>query len=66
MKGVATFVYAGLTLSISQLKPFTPLLGETYEGELEDGTKIFCEHIIHHPPIVSFYIVGKGFKYYGI
>ena len=32
MKGVATFVYAGLTLSISQLKPFTPLLGETYEG----------------------------------
>ena len=66
MKAVLSFVYAGLTLSISQLKPFTPLLGETYEVEFDDGTKIYSEHIIHHPPIISYYIVGNGFKYYGI
>ncbi|KAK9817890.1 hypothetical protein WJX72_003822 [[Myrmecia] bisecta] len=32
-------------------KPFNPILGETFELELENGTKFFSEQVSHHPPI---------------
>lgn len=40
----------------SQDKPFNPLLGETLQGQFHDGTKFFCEHTSHHPPITNFLI----------
>ncbi len=58
MKLVIAFAISGLHLAVTQLKPFNPLLGETLEGGLDDGTKIFCEHISHHPPITSFLVYG--------
>jgi len=32
-------------------KPLNPILGETLEGKLGDGTNVFLEQICHHPPI---------------
>jgi len=32
------------------------LLGETYQAAFNDGTKIYCEHTSHHPPIANFLI----------
>ena len=32
-------------------KPLNPILGETLQGKLADGTSIFLEQICHHPPI---------------
>jgi hypothetical protein len=64
-KIVIAFAVAGLYTNAKQLKPFNPLLGETFEGEfLNDGAKIYCEHISHHPTISSFYLSGKDKKYY--
>ena len=63
MKQVITFAISGLHLAVTQLKPFNPLLGETLEGGFDDGTKIYCEHVSHHPPITSFLVHGAQNSY---
>jgi len=64
MKLVISFAIAGLYIPTKQLKPFNPLLGETFQGEFEDGSKMYAEHICHHPTVSSFYIKGKNDLYY--
>lgn len=32
-------------------KPLNPILGETYQAEVSDGSKVYVEQICHHPPI---------------
>ena len=39
-------------------KPLNPLLGETYQGMHDDGTKIFMEQVCHHPPVSYMMQVG--------
>ena len=65
MKLVITFVVSGLHNICKQLKPFNPILGETFQGYFDDGTSIYVEHTSHHPPISSFMIEGEGFKFWG-
>ena len=60
MKMVIAFAISGLHLAVTQLKPFNPLLGETLEGGLDDGSLIYCEHVSHHPPISSFLMYGPN------
>lgn len=40
--------------------PLNPVLGETLQLELPDGTKYFAEQTSHHPPISNFYLEGPG------
>lgn len=56
LKLAVTFSLASVYLCCSQLKPFNPLLGETMQGEFPDGTKIYLEHVSHHPPIARFLV----------
>ena len=56
MKLVIAFVFSSIYMCTSQDKPFNPLLGETLQGEFHDGTKFYCEHTSHHPPITNFLI----------
>jgi len=48
-------------------KPFNPLLGETLQGHFDDGSKFYCEHTSHHPPISNFLLedVDDLYKLYG-
>jgi hypothetical protein len=55
-KYVIAFVISSMYLSTSQMKPFNPLLGETYEGCFDDGTKIYLEHTSHIPCISNYLI----------
>jgi len=32
---------------------------------MEDGTEIYCEHTIHHPPIANFLLLNSQWKFYG-
>jgi len=41
-------------------KPFNPILGETWQAHLADGTSIFLEQISHHPPVSAFQLIGPG------
>lgn len=56
LKHVICFGISSLHFSASQAKPFNPLLGETYQGEFTDGTKLYLEHTSHHPCVTNFYI----------
>lgn len=41
-------------------KPFNPILGETFQAVLSDGSEIFLEQISHHPPISAYQLDGPG------
>lgn len=45
------------------LKPFNPVIGETYQGRLSDGTMIFAEQTSHHPPVQVWNVQGPGGSY---
>lgn len=46
------------------LKPFNPILGETFQTKI-GNTEVFIEQTSHHPPILNFYIVNPKFKCFG-
>lgn len=61
-KYVIAFSLSALFRSSEQLKPLNPMLGETYQCEWEDGSKLYFEHTNHTPPISHFYLKsGPGF-----
>lgn len=66
-KLVITFVMCGFHNTCAQLKPFNPILGETYQARYEDGTTIFCEQSSHHPPVTNWQLFGPNneFQVYG-
>ena len=41
-------------------KPFNPILGETWQASLSDGSQMYMEQISHHPPVSAFHIEGPG------
>ena len=41
-------------------KPFNPILGETWQAQLSDGTVVFMEQMSHHPPVTAFHMIGAG------
>lgn len=63
MKLAITFAISGLYVPTKQLKPFNPLLGETFQAQFADGSRIYAEHICHHPTISTFYLKGKDDLY---
>lgn len=67
MKNVMAFGLSGLYMLCKQMKPFNPILGETYQGYWPDGSEINCEHTSHHPPITHFHVVdaNKRFTFSG-
>lgn len=64
MKMALLFSISVSILSISVCKPFNPILGETHQAWI-DGCPVYLEQISHHPPIVSYLLVGRGYKVHG-
>ena len=65
-KLVITCIFAGMHAGSQQLKPFNPFVGETYQGELPNGAKIYAENVSHKPLATRFYIFYKNiYKIYG-
>lgn len=46
------------------LKPFNPILGETYELEFE-GSKIISEQVSHHPPVSAIFADHPNYTFSG-
>eukprot|EP00238_Polyblepharides_amylifera_P012837 CAMPEP_0196595110 /NCGR_PEP_ID=MMETSP1081-20130531/80207_1 /TAXON_ID=36882 /ORGANISM="Pyramimonas amylifera, Strain CCMP720" /LENGTH=451 /DNA_ID=CAMNT_0041919573 /DNA_START=149 /DNA_END=1501 /DNA_ORIENTATION=- len=44
-------------------KPFNPILGETFELELKDGTQLLVEQVSHHPPVAAGYAESSKYIY---
>ncbi len=65
MQYVVTYIIAGLhQVFLKWAKPYNPILGETHQASLPDGTTIFLEQISHHPPISAFSMQGKNNKFH--
>ena len=47
-----------------KLKPFNPILGETYEYVTEEFTYI-SEQVCHHPPVSAYHAENQHFKIWG-
>ncbi len=60
-----TAVLAVSSHVLSQYKPFNPLLGETFTGKYDEETKIFMEHISHHPAISFFNVENPNWSLFG-
>ena len=63
LKYVIAFSLSALFRSSEQLKPLNPMLGETYQCEWEDGSKMYLEHTCHTPPISHFYLKSSSNLY---
>lgn len=66
-KNVICFSLSAMYFSSEQMKPFNPMLGETFEAFFDDGTKIYMEHTSHIPCMSNYYICDKDkdYKFYG-
>jgi hypothetical protein len=42
------------------LKPLNPILGETYQAAFSDGSKVYMEQALHHPPVSRFLMYGPN------
>jgi len=70
MKYLIAYYIAGLHRNCCEMGsngPLNPILGETYVAEKNDGTKLYCEQISHHPPISAYYMTNNNgdYKLYG-
>ena len=73
MKNVISMGISGLYMNAKQLKPFNPLICETFQGffdsdnlDIEDNLiELFSEQISNYPTLTRYYILNKKFKMYG-
>ncbi|EIE27493.1 hypothetical protein COCSUDRAFT_21423 [Coccomyxa subellipsoidea C-169] len=63
MQYVVGFVIGGLRRQTSTLKPFNPILGETYQGVYSSGVRVHAEQISHHPPVSSWQVADPDGKF---
>jgi hypothetical protein len=71
MELICAFIIACISCNCHRIvKPFNPLLYETYEydHELEDGThvKALAQQVSHHPPITAASCESDNFVYNGV
>ena len=65
-KSVIQFIMSAMYIPAQQLKPFNPYLGETFQGELPNGAKVYVEQVTHKPLCARFYMFyQKVYKIYG-
>lgn len=70
MEFICAFIVAGLSANCHRIiKPFNPLLYETYEFdyELDDGTHVrsMAQQVSHHPPITAVHLESDNFIHNG-
>jgi len=59
-----SFWIASLHTNVWLYKPFNPIIGETFQGFVEDSP-IYVEQISHHPPVCCFQMYGDQFNIQG-
>jgi hypothetical protein len=59
LKLTTAFGLSQIHMSVTQLKPFNPIWGETFQCKI-GNTMLYMEQTSHHPPIYHFYV----YKYF--
>lgn len=52
----ATFAITSVYQTVAQLKPFNPILGETFQARI-GNSEYYIEQTSHHPPIFNFLVI---------
>lgn len=70
MKYVISLGISGLYMNAMQLKPFNPLISETFQGifdieDKENKIEVYSEQTSNYPTLTRYYILNKMFKMYG-
>ena len=73
MKNVISLGISGLYMNAKQLKPFNPLISETFQGYFDlpdldnelNRIEVFSEQISNYPTITRYYVLNQLFKIYG-
>ena len=73
MKNVIALGISGLYMNAQQLKPFNPLISETFQGifDIPDNNiaekkiLVYSEQTSNYPTLTRYYILNKNFKMYG-
>ncbi|KDD75842.1 oxysterol-binding protein [Helicosporidium sp. ATCC 50920] len=60
---VVAFAIGGLRRQVGFLKPFNPLLGETFAGTYACGASVAVEQVSHHPPVTAWELRGSHGRY---
>ena len=60
---VTAFAVAVYSTMERAKKPFNPILGETFELKMNDGSTYLAEQVSHHPPIGAGHVKTKSFTY---
>lgn len=66
VKLVMAGIISNLALNVSKMKgkgPLNPMLGETFQAKLSNGTEIFVEQVNMNPHTTLIYIVGPDNLY---
>ncbi|EME26957.1 ubiquinone/menaquinone biosynthesis methyltransferase [Galdieria sulphuraria] len=63
-KWVLAFYIAGMHCTCVFMKPLNPILGETYQAQLDSETMIYVEQSSHHPPVTQVLVTGPGYRFY--
>ena len=61
MKYIMAFAVSGLYIPTKQLKPFNPLITETFQGQFysDEKTKVYLEQISNYPTVSRFLVSNK-------
>ncbi len=51
-------------VSVAQKKPFNPILGETFQANI-NGSSYYVEQTSHKPPVFNFLYLGQNYKVHG-
>ena len=67
MKLVISLGISGLYMNAQQLKPFNPLISETFQGifDVKEKIEVYSEQTSNYPTLTRYYILNKNFKIYG-
>eukprot|EP00871_Galdieria_phlegrea_P002846 jgi/Galph1/3562/GphlegSOOS_G2236.1 len=63
-KLVVAFYIAGMHNTCVFMKPLNPILGETYQAQLDSETFVYVEQSSHHPPVTQVLVKGQGYRFY--
>jgi hypothetical protein len=63
MKEFVCFIWTISSLQVTLIKPFNPVIGETFQADIGGG-RYSAEQVSHHPPVSAFFYQKDNYKIY--
>jgi hypothetical protein len=64
LKLVTSYCVTAFHLNLNLMKPFNPILGETFQAKIGNSL-VYLEQTSHHPPVSNYYVKNPLYTTYG-